>query len=112
VNAAWERRSRSTPLACIRGHRKPQDTRKSPTEAALRGCETLLFVEDESAVRHPAVEFLKKCGYTVIEAQDGLQAVDIASKLPGRIDLVVTDVVMPGMSGGQLAEIRAQATPT
>jgi two-component system cell cycle sensor histidine kinase/response regulator CckA len=93
------------------GASQTQDTRKSPTEAALRGCETLLFVEDESAVRHPAVEFLKKCGYTVIEAQDGLQAVDIASKLPGRIDLMVTDVVMPGMSGGQLAEILGARYP-
>ena len=54
---------------------------------------------------------MKKCGYTVIEAQDGLQAVDIASKLPGRIDLVVTDVVMPGMSGGQLAEILGARYP-
>jgi two-component system, cell cycle sensor histidine kinase and response regulator CckA len=87
------------------GTSQTQDTRKPPAEADLRGCETLLFVEDENAVRHPAIEFLKKYGYTVIEAQDGLQAVDIANKLPGRIDLMVTDVVMPGMSGGQLAEI-------
>lgn len=62
-------------------------------------------------MRHPAVEFLKKCGYTVIEAPDGLRAVDAASKHCGHIDLMVTDVVMPGMSGGQLAEILAAKFP-
>jgi PleD family two-component response regulator len=94
------------------GAARTQDTRTPPADADLRGCETLLFVEDENAVRHPAVEFLKKCGYTVIEAQDGLQAVDVASKHSSRIDLMVTDVIMPGMSGGQLARFWAQNTPT
>ena len=65
-------------------------------------------MEDENAVRHPAVEFLRQCGYTVIEAQDGLQAIDVAHKHHGTIDLMVTDVVMPGMSGGQLAELLAE----
>ena len=62
------------------GTSRTQDPRKPPAEADLRGSETLLFVEDENAVRHPAVEFLNEFGYTVIEAQDGLQAVDVASK--------------------------------
>jgi two-component system, cell cycle sensor histidine kinase and response regulator CckA len=83
------------------------DTRAS--EAELRGTETILLVEDEAAVRHLASEFLKKCGYTVIEAQDGLQAIDTAGKLSGKIDLLVTDVVMPGMSGGQMAELLAES---
>jgi two-component system, cell cycle sensor histidine kinase and response regulator CckA len=74
----------------------------------LRGSETLLLVEDESAVRHPACEFLRQCGYTVIEARDGLHAVEAVDKHPGRIHLMVTDVVMPGMSGGQLAELLAE----
>jgi two-component system, cell cycle sensor histidine kinase and response regulator CckA len=83
------------------------DTRTS--EAELRGTETILLVEDESAVRHPASEFLKKCGYTVIEAQDGLQAIEAARKFEGKIDLLVSDVVMPGMSGGQMAELLAES---
>ncbi len=74
----------------------------------LRGTETILLVEDESAVRHPACEYLRQCGYTVIEARDGLHAVEVADKHQGRIDLMVTDVVMPGMSGGQLAELLAE----
>ena len=81
----------------------------SESDAELRGSETLLLVEDESAVRHPASEFLKKCGYTVIEARDGLQAIEAAGKYSGKIDLMVTDVVMPGMSGGQVAELLADS---
>lgn len=69
----------------------------------LHGSETVLLVEDENA-GHPACEFLKRCGYNVIEAKDGLEAVEAAARHKGRIDLMVTDVVMPGMSGGQLAE--------
>jgi PAS domain S-box-containing protein len=77
----------------------------------LHGSETLLLVEDEAAVRHPASEFLRKCGYTVIEAGDGLHAVEAASKFPGKIDLMITDVVMPGMGGGQLAELLKDSRP-
>jgi two-component system, cell cycle sensor histidine kinase and response regulator CckA len=54
---------------------------------------------------------MKRCGYNVIEAKDGLQAVDAAARHKGRIDLMVTDVVMPGMSGGQLAELLAEKYP-
>ena len=74
-------------------------------ESELYGSETLLLVEDEIAVRHPAFEFLKRCGYTVIETGDGLHAIEAASKFAGKIDLLITDVVVPGMSGGQLAEL-------
>jgi DNA-binding NtrC family response regulator len=57
------------------------------------------------------LEFLKKCGYLVLEAQDGLSAVEAADNHHGSIDLMVTDVVMPGMSGGQLAEMLAEKYP-
>ncbi len=88
--------------------RQPLELDTSLDPAKLRGSETLLLVEDENAVRHPSFEFLKNCGYTVLEAKDGLQAIDVAHKHPGPIDLMVTDVVMPGMSGGQLAELLAE----
>jgi CheY-like chemotaxis protein len=71
----------------------------------MRGTETVLLVEDENAVRHPAFEFLKQCGYNVIEAKDGLQAIDSVHKHGSTIDVMVTDVVMPGMSGGQLCGV-------
>ena len=90
---------------------KPVDTVNRIAQADLHGSETILLVEDESAVPYAALEFLKKCGYSVIEARDGLSAVDAASKHSGPIDLVVTDVVMPGMGGGQLAELLAEKHP-
>ena len=91
--------------------RKTSDGESTHTTVDLRGSETVLLVEDETAVRQPACEFMKRCGYNVIEAKDGLQAVEAAARHEGRIDLMVTDVVMPGMSGGQLAELLAEKYP-
>jgi signal transduction histidine kinase/CheY-like chemotaxis protein len=65
--------------------------------------ETLLLVEDESAVRALAAHLLRHEGYTVIEASSGEQAMTKAAGYADRIDLLVTDVVMPGMSGHELA---------
>lgn len=91
--------------------RKASDVDGAHSTVDLHGSETVLLVEDENAVRHPASEFLKRCGYTVIEAKDGLQAVEAASRRKGPIDLMVTDVVMPGMSGGPSAELLAEKYP-
>ena len=77
----------------------------------LHGSETLLLVEDEAAIRHPACAFLKKCGYAVIDAGDGLHAIETAGRFAGKIDLVITDVVMPGMGGGQLAQLLKDSRP-
>ncbi len=67
------------------------------------GTETLLLVEDESSLRRAAVEFLSLRGYTVLEAQNGLEALSITRTHSSPIHLTVTDVVMPQMSGGELA---------
>jgi len=71
--------------------------------AAVRGRETILIAEDESAVRDLASEFLRSAGYTVLVAQDGTEALSIAKK-SGKIHVLLTDVVMPGMRGPELAE--------
>lgn len=71
---------------------------------AMRGTETILLVEDEAAVRQSTSEFLRIQGYTVIEATDGVDALDVARRHEETIHLVVTDVVMPNMSGGELAK--------
>ncbi len=67
------------------------------------GAETVLLVEDEGSVRDLAREILETRGYTVLEARDGAQALGIAERHGGPIALLLTDVVMPGMSGPELA---------
>ena len=70
----------------------------------LTGQETVLLTEDEDSVRLVATAALERRGYRVLAAADGDSAIAIARAFPGRIDLLVTDVVMPGMNGRELAE--------
>jgi two-component system cell cycle sensor histidine kinase/response regulator CckA len=74
-----------------------------PLAEAPRGTETVLLAEDEQDVRELAREFLESGGYTVIEAANGKDALRVAGQHSGNIDLLVTDMVMPGMTGQQLA---------
>jgi PAS domain S-box-containing protein len=67
------------------------------------GTETILFVEDEDNVRELVSEYLKARGYTVIEAPDGIKALELAKQHSGAIQLLITDVVMPKLSGRELA---------
>jgi signal transduction histidine kinase len=69
-----------------------------------RGVETLLLVEDEDAVRSLAATVLAKLGYTVLEAPDAHTAISVFDRAGGRVDLLVTDVIMPGLNGPRLAE--------
>jgi nitrogen-specific signal transduction histidine kinase len=72
-------------------------------DASTQG-ETILVVEDEPAVRRLTCRILTREGYKVLEAADGPRALDTWDAHPGEIDLLLTDVVMPGMSGKELAE--------
>ena len=76
-----------------------------------RGTETILFVEDEQSVRDLVREFLGATGYCVLEAADGAQALRVAETHPGPIHLLVTDVVMPHLSGPELASKLAPNRP-
>jgi DNA-binding NtrC family response regulator len=73
-------------------------------EAVLRGTETILLVEDEDALRRAAGESLRLRGYTVVEARDGFDALRVTKNHGANIQLAITDVVMPNMSGGELAK--------
>ena len=70
---------------------------------ASPGTETILLVEDEDHVRAVASRILRRNGYTVIEARTGPEALQLWHEGAARIDLVVTDMVMPDMGGRDLA---------
>jgi two-component system cell cycle sensor histidine kinase/response regulator CckA len=80
------------------------------TEPA-RGSESVLVVEDEPSIRLVVRRVLQKQGYTVLEAKDGEEALRALEEHPGEVHLLITDVVMPGMSGRELvrrvSELRA-----
>ena len=90
-------------LPCVAERHSTGDSTNVKVERPARGSETILLVEDEPAVRHATAEFLRLHGYKVLEAKDGLDALSVAKSFSSTIHLVVTDVVMPNMSGGQLA---------
>jgi len=77
-----------------------------------RGTETLLLVEDEEMVRQLVARVLRDLGYEVFETSSGDEALSLSDSLDRPIDLLVTDVVMPGMSGRELAEILIVKRPT
>ncbi len=69
-----------------------------------RGTETILLVEDEASVRSLSRHALSSCGYTILEAGNGAEAIQIATDYTGKIDIVVTDVVMPVMGARKMLE--------
>jgi PAS domain S-box-containing protein len=91
-------------LPCVHCQTVSVNIPEKAVEVAQRGTETVLLVEDEEALRKAAAEFLQLRGYNVLQAQDGLEALSVSKNHELPIDLVVTDVVMPHMSGGELAD--------
>jgi len=84
----------------------------APPRVAVLGDETLLLVEDDAAVRRAAERILQVAGYHVLTAASGDEALGIAERHAGEIRLLLTDVVMPGMSGPEVAERLRQSRPS
>lgn len=82
-----------------------------PWQDMPSGTETVLLVEDEAMVRKMVREVLCNCGYTVLEAMQGDEALRLAERHDGPIDLLLTDVVMPRMGGGELARRLQELRP-
>jgi len=82
----------------------PPPTVAPSVSGTLRGSETVLVVEDQDEVRKVVVAVLGKCGYCVLAAAGGGEALLLAAHHPGPIHLMLTDVVMPQMNGKELAE--------
>ncbi len=77
---------------------------RPPEPAGSSDSETLLLAEDEEDVRALEVEILRRGGYTVLEASDGLAALEVARRHGGPVHLLITDVIMPRMGGVELAQ--------
>ncbi len=89
----------------------PSPARSPLADDLIRGTETVLVVEDETAVRDLAVSVLKACGYQVLAAKSGPEALQISKEHGGHIHMLITDLVMPQMSGKELAEVLLAQQP-
>ena len=84
------------------------------TSAAIRAdpaTAVILIVDDDAAVRQVAARVLQRAGYRVLQAGEGSEALRLAREHRGRLDLLLTDVVMPGMNGRELGERLAAERP-
>jgi CheY-like chemotaxis protein len=91
-------------LPRLEGARMPRASAQSTPDSLPRGTETILLVEDEPQVRKLAARVLRSAGYTVLEASDGSAALERMERDRPDLDLLLTDLVMPGLSGGDLWE--------
>lgn len=101
---------RAASLTRLREAAEPAGVVKEQVAPARR-TETILLVEDNESVRRLLRDTLERSGYQVLEARDGAEALVIARRQEGRIHLMLTDLVMPAMGGGELAEHLALSHP-
>jgi two-component system cell cycle sensor histidine kinase/response regulator CckA len=90
-------------LPKVKGDVKEEEIEQTPVEN-LSGSETVLIVEDDDSLRKLTRTVLKQRGYKILEAENGEDALRISKEHEGSIDLMITDVVMPKMSGKETAE--------
>jgi two-component system cell cycle sensor histidine kinase/response regulator CckA len=87
-----------------RGTIAPSIAKPAPANKTPRSTETILLVEDQEVLRGITATFLRERGYIVYEASDGTSALQLWSKISSAVDLVMTDIVMPGMSGLEMTQ--------
>jgi DNA-binding response OmpR family regulator len=80
-------------------------------DSSSGGTETILLVEDEESVRQLVRDTLSARGYRVLEAESGEAGLDVAAKHLGKIHLLISDVIMPGISGRELVKKLAEGRP-
>jgi CheY-like chemotaxis protein len=97
-------------LPRVEGEVEPSEPAPARSEI-LRGTETILLVEDDERVRAIGQTILQTHGYTILEARNAKEALHLARKHQGPIHLLLTDVVMPGLSGPELAESLTSIRP-
>jgi len=78
----------------------------------VEGNEAVLFVEDEASLLEATCDYFQRLGYTVLRAKSGPEALDVAARHPGTIHVLVTDVILPKMSGRELAETLRRLRPS
>jgi CheY-like chemotaxis protein len=88
-----------------------EDQPVAPAPPAVRGSETVLVVEDHEDVRQMVIASLEACGFMVLHAANGREGLALAQLHPGDIDLLVTDVIMPGMTGKEMADQLTELRP-
>jgi two-component system, cell cycle sensor histidine kinase and response regulator CckA len=90
----------------------PESARGTPPSDAIeRGSETVLLVEDEDEVRAVARRVLAEAGYTVLEAANAAEAIEVFDRAPTSIAMLVSDVVMPGLNGHELSQMLRLRAP-
>jgi len=86
----------------VSGDCSTEAQRSEESVTSLTGTETIMLVEDDSQVRKLALSILKRRGYRVLEAENGLQALSLMDDAQGAVDLLLTDIIMPRMNGKEL----------
>ncbi len=84
---------------------------REPSPSFHSGSETVLLAEDEDMVRNLCRQVLESCGYQVIEAKNGIEALELFKENSAKVDLLMTDIVMPKMGGKELAENLRKLSP-
>ncbi len=111
LNVYSERGEGTTFNICLPACEKKIIDEKKPLEGILRGTETVLLVDDEDIIVDIGKKNLEKLGYKVITARNGKEAVELYKKNQGNIDIVVLDMIMPEMGGGEAYDKLMEINP-